>query len=281
MADTNDKLVLGRKIFFVNPSYTIEKTVIARLRTMEYETYIISDYRMAKNSFLIHKHAIVYICIDGGMSKEGWKNFISMLSTAESFKDLDIGVISEDLPEHKKEAFEKDLNLTAGLYAMIGTENTLREVVKNLDRLEAKGMRKYVRVNCFEDKKTELYWFTKKDSKMFRLKLVDISSVGVAARIPMTQSNAVFVNQLISDARIIIGTRHIPVVVKVTTVKATEDFLLVVMMFTVDNDKLSLDQIRNYVSETIQENFENSIKGYALDKTNYELLAKREADKQQ
>ncbi|MBQ0052289.1 MAG: hypothetical protein KBT11_09555 [Treponema sp.] len=277
MADMNDKSVAGRKVFFVCPSFSIESTVISRLRTMEYECYVVDDYRKAKNLMLVYKESIFYISPDSQLTRDGWKNFIKSVTDDSVFDGTDIGVISENLAPAKQEDFAKDLKLNAGFFAMLGTEKTLQEVVKSLDKLGAKGLRKYVRVSCMDDEKAELYFFTK-DMKMFRFKLIDISAVGVATKLPASQGNAVFVNQLISDANLVLKRGQVPVVAKVTAIKAAPEFLLVVMMFTIDTDKSSLDQIHSYVTDTLQNNMEFAIKGFNPDKTNYDAPPKKAKD---
>lgn len=269
MEEESNKSVAGRKVFFVCPSFTIENTIIERLRTMEYEVYVVSDYRNTKNLLTLHTDSICYVCPDGTLSRDGWHNFIQSLESSEGFGSVDVGVISETIPPTKEEEFKKELKLTAGYYSMLGTEATLRETVKSLDKLSAKGMRKYVRVNCMDDAKAEFYWFTK-DSKMFRLKLIDISSVGLAAKLPASQANAIFVNQLISDANIILNTKQVPVTAKVTAVKSASNFLLVVLMLTMDTPKSSLDAIRGYVTDSLQDALNRQIIGATQDKFNYE-----------
>lgn len=269
----NDKSISGRKVFFINPNISVEGSVISRLQTMEYEVYALKDYRIAKNLFAALKDGICFICPDSQMSKEGWRNFIKFLETDETYKDFDIGVVSEMISENKQGEFTKDLKLAAGFFSMLGNESTVRNLVKSLDKLKAKGMRKYIRVNCMDDQKAELYWFTK-DKKMFRCKLIDLSTAGIAVKLPLSQAKAVFVNQLISDATLVLAGKQLPVCVKVSGIKAANDVLLVIMMYGMDTPVSTQNQIRSYVNEKLKLSLERQIRNLAPDKTKYDAEEK-------
>lgn len=271
--EKNSRSFSGRKIFFINPNLAVENSLIARLQTMEYEVYTLKDYRAAKNLFAKIKDGICFISPDSEMDKNGWKNFIKYFENDETYKNFDFGIVSEMIPENKKEEFTKDLKLTAGFFSTLVNEDTVRNLIKSLDKLEAKGMRKNIRVNCIADQKSELYWFTK-DKKMFRCKLIDLSTAGIAAKLPLSQAKAVFVNQLISDATLVLDGKQLPVCVKVTGIKAANDILLVIMMYGMNSPVSTQNQIRSYVNEKLKLNLEQQIRTLAPDKTKYESVEK-------
>jgi hypothetical protein len=41
-----DYKIFGKKVFFLYPSFTFKSEVIDRLRTLEYEVYILNDYKI-------------------------------------------------------------------------------------------------------------------------------------------------------------------------------------------------------------------------------------------
>ncbi len=270
MAD-NNKSISGRKVFFINPTISIENFVIGRLQTMEYEVYVLKNYRTAKSLFSEIQEGICFVCPDAGLSKTGWHNFIKYFETNPVFENFDFGIFSESIAENKKSEIIKDLKLTAGFFSMLETEELVRELVKSLDKLSAKGMRKHVRVSCIDSKETELYWFTKQQ-KMFRAKLLDISNAGIAVKLNASLSKEIFVNQLISETTLILSGKQVPVSVKVTGIKAVSDVLLVIMMYGMDTHVSALNQIRAYVTEKLRANLEAQIKASPLDKTNYEYM---------
>ncbi|MDY2844129.1 MAG: hypothetical protein SOT81_09125 [Treponema sp.] len=271
MPDDKYKSISGRKVFFINPTISIENFVIGRLQTMEYEVYVLKDYRTAKSLFAEIQEGICFVCPDAGLSKTGWHNFIKYFENNIVFKNFDFGIFSESIAENKKAEITRDLKLTAGFFSMLETEELVRELVKSLDKLSAKGMRKYVRVSCMDATETELYWFTKQQ-KMFRAKLLDISNAGIAVKLNASLSKEVFVNQLISDATLILAGKQVPVSVKVTGIKAVSGVLLVIMMYGMDTHVSTQNQIRTYVTEKLKSNLEAKIKNVPLDKTNYENM---------
>lgn len=269
MADNNGKSISGRKVFFINPTIPIEKTVITRLQTLEYEVYALKDYRVARGLFASLKDGICYVCIDSGLTKEGWKNFLNYFALNDIYRNFDFGIISETLNENKKTEFAQGLKLTAGCLAAPEAEETVHDLVKALDSLSAKGMRRYVRVNCMEDKKADLYWFTN-DKKMLRCKLVDLSTAGIAVMLPASQAKAVFMNQLITNATIVLAGKQLSISVKITGMKAANDILLVVMMYGMESPITTLNQIRSYVIDSLNADLTRRIKETPLDRTNYE-----------
>ena len=107
---------------------------------------------------------------------------------------------------------------------------------------------------------------------MFRAKLLDISNAGIAVKLNASLSKEVFVNQLISDATLILAGKQVPVSVKVTGIKAVSGVLLVIMMYGMDTHVSTQNQIRAYVTEKLKSNLEAKIKNVPLDKTNYENM---------
>ena len=158
MADA-DKSIYGRKVFFINPSMNFESSVIDRLRLMEYEVYSIDDYRKAKPLLRKNSDSICFCIIESQLSLKGWHNFIKSFETENIFKPLDMGVIMPTLPEEKKANFIAGLQLDAGVLMQNQDQETLfHEIVKSMDAMNAKGMRKYVRANCLNEPQADLLW---------------------------------------------------------------------------------------------------------------------------
>ena len=120
MPDDKYKSISGRKVFFINPTISIENFVIDRLQTMEYEVYVLKDYRTAKSLFAEIQEGICFVCPDAGLSKTGWHNFIKYFENNIVFKNFDFGIFSESIAENRKAEITRDLKLTAGFFSMLG-----------------------------------------------------------------------------------------------------------------------------------------------------------------
>ena len=60
--------VTGRKVYFLNPTYTLRDHIISALWDSEYEVYIIEDYQYVKNVLRKNPNSILYINIDVQLS---------------------------------------------------------------------------------------------------------------------------------------------------------------------------------------------------------------------
>lgn len=266
-----EKSIYGRKVFFVNPSMSFEASVIERLRLMEYEVYAIEDYRKVKHLLRKNADSICFFLIENQLSLKGWHNFIKSFEEEGVFSPLDVGILIPDLPDDKQANFLAELQYDAGLIKLNqDQESMFHEIVKALDAKNAKGMRKYVRANCLNDSQADLLWL--KDNKMFKLKIIDISSVGIAAKLSNSQANAVFINQIIDGVTLNLKNVQTSVDIKISAIKAAGDFLLVVIMFDTSTSPEAINKIRGYIANNLQESLRSSLRSIDLDRIDYEKL---------
>lgn len=266
-----DKNVFGRKVFFINPSNYFETKVIERLRLMEYEVYVIDDYKKAKAILRKNADSICYVALEPPLSLKGWHNFIKSFEEEGVFSPLDMGIISLEHPQDKWFNFINGLQYDAGLIMQEeNPDSMLHNIVKNLDKLNAMGLRKYVRANCLTEPKANALWM--RNNQMFQLKIIDISSVGFAAKLSQNSANAVGVNQIIRGVTLNLRTHQILVDIKISAIKAAGDFLLAVVMFDSSTSTDAIDKVRAYITENLQDSIMNSISRNDIDRLDYENL---------
>ena len=267
----SEKSIYGRKVFFLNPTVTFEEEVIERLRVMEYEVYAISDHRVAKNILRLNPDSICFVMPNSGLSQVGWHNFLKSFENEPKFSTLDVGVIMHKLPEDRINSFLSGLQYDAGCFFLEDdSEELFHKITASLDKLGAKGLRKYVRADCINDRSAEIYWL--KANKMIKLKMIDISAVGIAATVSANQQNEVFVNQLISGAYINMGKMQVTASLKVTAIKTARNALLVVLMYGSDIEPSALTTIRSYVADMLKHKLQDSIANLPLDIVDYNTL---------
>ena len=270
MAD-GGKSIYGRKVFFVGANTTFETQVVERLRLMESEVYAINDYRKAKPYLRKNADSICFCIVESQLTLKGWHNFIKSFEEENVFQPLDMGVILQPLSDEKKANFIAELQLDAGVLTNNhDTETLFHEIVKAMDAKNAKGMRKYIRANCLTEPQADLLWL--KDNRMFKLKIIDISSVGIAAKLSTGQANAVFINQIIEGVTLNLKSVQVGVDIKISAIKDAGDFLLVVIMFTTTTLPEAINKIRGYIGENLNETLRSSIRNSDLDRTDYEKL---------
>lgn len=270
MADA-DKSIYGRKIFFINPNVNFEEKVISRLRIMEYEVYSIEDIRTAKNILRLNPDSICFVLPNSGLTLNGWHNFLKTFDSEAKFNQLDVGIIMHTIQEDKARAFLAELKYEAGCFMLDQEpEELFHQITTALDKLGAKGLRKYVRADCISDRKAEIYWL--KQNKMIKLKMIDISAAGIAATLSAAQQNEIFVNQIISGAYINMGKSQVSAPLKVTAIKTAGNNLLVVFMYGSETEPSAINTIRKYVGEMLKQKMKDSIASLPLDKTDYNNL---------
>ena len=281
MAD--DKVFLGRKVFFLNPPSGFEKSVIENLRSIEYEVYSVSDYRMIKGILSLNSDSILFIIPNGNLNARGWRNFMKSFENESLFEPLDVGVIMRKMPAERESSFLSGIKLDAGLiYVDGGISDVFKQILVSLEKLNAKGIRKYVRADCNSEKTAEIYWL--KAGKMLKFKMIDISSVGIAALFPARLQSDIFVNQVISDAYInmemthksgdtnFVDRKQLAVTLKISAIKVVGENLLVVFMYGNETPVDVIKKIREYVTYILNRKLFSSVADFPPDGVDYNVL---------
>lgn len=270
MEEHHDNPIYGRKVFFLNPQYSIQKGVISRLQEMEYEVYVIDDYRDAKNILRHFKDSICFINTDGQLTAEAWFNFVLSFQNDDSLKSIFLGVMSEHMVKADREQFLLKANIPAGLIMLNGSIEDITDTFQGILEINgAKGRRQYVRSQCAEDKEAKILYTT--DGKMYTFKLLDISSVGVAAILPLQQQSLLQVNSVLRDSTLCIGKKQLTVTTAVYAIKPTDTYATLILLFMKGTSCTTKTAIREYVNTTLQTKMYDTIIGLEKDKTNYNV----------
>lgn len=258
----------GKKVFFLHPSIKLTNLIIERLRTMEYEIYTVDDYKILKNILRKNPDSICFINPEGQLHVKGWFNFMKSFETDEQLKDVKLGILTEKLKKKDEDDFKEGLNLEAGYISETAEpDDILKEIVKAIDKLEAKGIRQYVRASCAFDKGSEVFWVF--GDMMYKMKILDISAVGMAVKIPAAYLGAIKTNQTLMNAQIMLSSRRMTVHLFVLAVKQKNNSYIAVLMFGRETDKDVLIRIREYVAKMLQQQVMDSVFDMQIDKTEY------------
>lgn len=182
-----DNCVFGRKVFFINASFVIEQLAKGKLRDMEYETYIIEDFRQAKNILRKNPDSICLVNLDhvgtDSLTVIQYLNFILSCEEDETLSSIFFGVLSVNTSPRQMNLFFYNLKLPCGyIPASPDREDFAETLTCILDVNGAKGRRQYVRATCEVSENAFIDMTIK--SGNFKLPLVDFSSVGLACKIP-------------------------------------------------------------------------------------------------
>lgn len=271
MTQNENKDVNGKKVFFVTQNQPLIKAIKSRLLTMEYEMYFINDYKVLKNLLSEFPDSICFITPDYQLSHTGWKNLIRTLNESPEFKGVKVGIVHATLKQNEIDQFKGGLVLEAGFESIDEEkEDVLKHIVRTLDKLDAKGMRQYVRANCEEDDSSEIYWL--EGDKMHKLRILDISSVGIAIELPARNVAALRDKNEIRNAKIILNSRQIPISLDIKMIKPMKNSFIAIAMFKMDTGKAALDLIRTYVSDSLFRDIFNTILNRPIDRTDYDSM---------
>lgn len=245
-----------------------------RLRTMEYEVYIINDYKNVKNILKKNPNSILYINIDSVFTPPSWINFIRTIEETPDFQGIDIGIISDKVEADAIRNYKSLTKLEAGFFKLTPSPDAnLQAIVKQLDKCNAKGRRQYVRANCLDDSSAEVFWIT--NNIMYKLKIIDISAVGIAVRLPLKQAGALKPGQFLNNINLMIKAKPMPINATVFAIKPGEKFNIGVFMIEKDTNKNTLSTIRTFVAEKLQYKIEDQIFGLPQDKEDYTVNTKK------
>lgn len=265
-----NKAIYGKKIFFLYPSRTVQNHIIPALRTKEYEVYTINDYKNARNILMKNPDSIIFINPDSIFNGASWANFIGRIEEDTRIENAVCGLIYEKLTDDQAKQIQLRIKLTAGMVNLKDPDHALSQIVQILDNNQAKGMRQYVRANCMSDSACEIFWMTKA-SMMYKLKVIDISSVGLAVKVPVKQLTSITLNSIMPNVNLMLKGQKINVTVKVVAVKAEGDHFVAVLMFHSINEKNGTTAIRNYVSDMLYKKIEEGIAGLSPDSNDYNV----------
>ena len=274
MAEQNESEfdILGRKIFFLNPAYPVKKEIMSRLQAQEYEVYTIESYREAKPLLRKNPNSLLFVNIDAQLTHAAWFNYIRTYDRDDILATIKICVISERIKASDVAIFNKFVNMVSDVIEFNeGIEGVAKQIQKILDETNAKGKRQYVRANLTHDKDASLFW--NHGSKMHQLKLLDLSSVGMAVKCPAVLENQIIAkNFLLQDVTMRLGPKQMVVEAVIYGIKSTPEGTLWILLLLPSTPPSIKEEIRTYVSKTIEEKMITSINGERKDDEDYALL---------
>ena len=170
---------LGKKVFFLYPHSVIQKDLVQLIAHYEYEVYLVNDHVKLKKLLREIGEAIVFINIDERLSTEEWEEYIGGLRQDEATKTVQVGILTYNEDKELAKRFLMDLGVQAGFVQLkLGLNESAKIILQTLLATEAKGRRKYVRVQIPEQAAAS---FNIKVGDSFYIgKISDISSGGMA-----------------------------------------------------------------------------------------------------
>lgn len=266
--ENRENPIFGRKVFFLNPTLSIQNVFVRKLQDLEYEVYTIEHYYDAKPVLSEYEDSICFINIDDQLTYKQWFNFIKSFEKDSSLETVFLGVISEKIRPHEKEEFLLKTKLAGGFISTHkGLEVAYETILKILDLNGAKGRRKYVRLDCSTLDNVEFSCAL--NNRLYFPKLEDISYVGFSCRIE--NNLAVFFQKGIkcTSVNIKMGIRRIFCSADIFALKPETNSSIVVFLFDENTSVAERDKVRKFVAQTLQEKMNEFISNSIRDTMNY------------
>jgi len=248
--DNNSDLI-GKKIFFLCPTISVQNRIVSALIQQEYEVYVAKNKEKIKKALSKYPDSIVLIDVNEQMSEGEWDIWVTGIMEAPDMKGVSIGVVTSNDDEQIMRKFLLALKVPCG-YTVVGhdIEKTITQLMAALQNVNAKGRRKYIRA-IMEKGETTSTINLPVNGNFVNGVIKDISVVGISCTIegnPDIAKNTLFKNiqvrlqtNLLKVEGILFGTR-------------TDGLdTIYVILFTQRVDPDVRTKIRTYIQHTLQQ----------------------------
>ena len=136
--------ISGKKIFFIHPTASMQNQIISELAQQEYEVYV--SKKQARLIHVLKKYpdSIVFINLDEEIPEAEWNKWIETVKAAAP--DVRVGVFSSSTEEEKRDKYLNNPMVTCGYTPIkLDMSKAVAKVLEILDKINAKGRRKYLR----------------------------------------------------------------------------------------------------------------------------------------
>ncbi len=266
--ESRENPLFGRKIFFVNPTFNIEKYLIDYLRKNEYEVYILKEYKKAKRVLSVYPDSMCFIDIDEQLSYSEWYNYMKSFSLIPELQGIYLGVVTQNATWEDKDKFLMNVRLPCGFTVISKQEKILEHFAAILDLNGAKGRRKYLRLDTRTEKDVSGYMTS--EGKLYTINIKDISSVGFAITYKQELMSMFQKNTLLRNLCLSAGRKSMVCSCIVFNTQVNPDgTAMSVLMLTNENPESTKTYIRDYIFQKFDEKMNTLIANVEKDDTRY------------
>jgi hypothetical protein len=173
----------GKKVFILYPHSVIREEMLDFLIMNGFETYTLGDHKKALRILERFPGSIMFINIDEGMAEGEWEAYIRNVQDNPKTSETRLGILSYNQDKDLMEKYLMKLSVPCGYIQLkLGIQESTKIILAALQANEANGRRKFIRAFCEDDPHATLNY--KSGAGLFQGKILDISSAGMAAKIP-------------------------------------------------------------------------------------------------
>ena len=171
----------GKKIFLLRPHSVIRDEMLDILIMAGFETYTLLDEKKAQKLLAKFPGSIMFINIDEGLKEPEWEKYIRDIQEDPKTKESRLGIMSYNQDKDLMKKYLMQMAIPCGYIQLkLGLQESTRIILSALEANEARGRRKCIRAECEDDMNASVNF--RVDTFVFRGKILDISSSGIAAK---------------------------------------------------------------------------------------------------
>jgi hypothetical protein len=247
--------IIGKKVFFLNPSANMQSQIMAELSQHEYEVYTVKNTAHLTRVLKKYPDSIVYINLDEAQKSETEK---WLDSTISAMPDVLVGIFSSSVDEELKNKYLNKPNVKCGFINIkFDMTKTTQQIIKIFESMAVKGRRKYLRATT-ENEETSTINMPNESGEYINGTIKDISVVGFSCIFesdPGLKKNNLFKNiqirlhtMLLKAEAVVFGSRN------------ENDKSVYVFLFTNRIDPEVCVKIRKYIQQNLQRKMEQFYK---------------------
>jgi len=245
----------GKKIFFFHPSAVVKNQIMEELAQQEYEVYAVKDSTQIRKAIKNYPDSIIFIDINEQMPEPTWEKWVIQVKT--DYPEVSIGVISSNKDEKLISKYVNQIKIDCGFTVIKSDLNkSIVQVLEALKAADAKGRRKYIRINTEKETTATVNLFTHGDFINGAIK--DISVVGIScafANDPNLEKNTLF-----KGIQIKLQTTILKVEAIVFGSRMDGNSKNYVLLFTQRIDPEVKTKIRRYIQQNLQNKMNSELK---------------------
>jgi len=245
---------LGKKVFFLYPTASVQNQIITELAQQEYEVYVARDHARLARALKKYANSLLFINIDEGMPESEWQKWINTLASSQP--ELKIGIFSASADDALQDKYEKNPHITCGfIHLKLDMSRSVNLIVDVLKEKDVKGRRKYLRASTEHEKTATINMPMHSDFINGVIK--DISVVGISCTFP--HDPGLKKNSLYKDIQIRLQTMLLKVEAVVFGSRPDAGDNIYVLLFTQRIDPDIRVKIRKYIQQNLQNKMDGEI----------------------
>ncbi|MDC7226219.1 MAG: PilZ domain-containing protein [Spirochaetales bacterium] len=240
---------MSKKVFFLYPHSVIQQGLVRELVANEYAVYLVSNHKRFREVLRDFDEPIVFINIDENLDPDQWREYISEIKSSDD-NNAKIGVLTYNEDKDLAKTYLMDLGIQCGFIKLkLGLDQSRSIILKTLEANEAKGRRKYLRIDCWQLPNTELNM--KFGDELCSGRIRDISSVGLAFM--FDKERVLEKHTMLKDIQLKLRGKIARVSGPVIGERETPEGTIYVILFNQDTDSATRSRIHSFMYETLQE----------------------------